>query len=164
MSRGISKGLRLSLIVGAAALVAPAGALADHVADGSGHQPVTICHVPPKVDFEIVVDQNSEVLSGHLGHGDYLGECQTSTTGPTGPTSPTGPTGTTGVTGPTGPTGPAGTPGDTGTPGATPVAAADTSDDGELALTGLSAGVVAMLGALMLATGYGLRRAMRSQE
>ena len=35
---------------------------------------VTICHTPPPNDFTLEVPE--EALGGHLGHGDYLGECK----------------------------------------------------------------------------------------
>ena len=35
---------------------------------------VTICHTPPPNDFTLEVPE--EAVAGHLGHGDYLGECK----------------------------------------------------------------------------------------
>lgn len=80
---------------------------------GGGHTPVTICHKPgTPAEMTLVVDDDA--VPGHLGHGDYLGECQTETTptdtNPTTPTEtiPTTPTETT----PTTPQQPPGTPHD----------------------------------------------------
>lgn len=42
--------------------------------NGNGHNPVTICHEPGPEQETQVVDDNA--LTAHLGHGDYLGECQ----------------------------------------------------------------------------------------
>ena len=59
---------------------------------GGGHTPVTICHKPDGANpITIVVDDDA--VPGHLGHGDYLGECEgggtTSTPTDTTPTTPT---------------------------------------------------------------------------
>jgi hypothetical protein len=62
---------------------------------GGGHTPVTICHKPgTPAEMTLVVDDDA--VPGHLGHGDYLGECQppVTTTGTT-ETTPTDTTPTT---------------------------------------------------------------------
>lgn len=66
------------------------------VTTGGGHTPVTICHKPgTPAEMTLVVDDDA--VPGHLGHGDYLGECQppVTTTGTTGTTTGTSPTQTT---------------------------------------------------------------------
>ena len=41
----------------------------------AGQQTVTICHKPLTEDKTMYLPQ--EAVQGHLGHGDYLGACQT---------------------------------------------------------------------------------------
>lgn len=97
---------RIAYLIGAVALVC-GGIAAAGVASGQsvtqtistltgttggGHTPVTICHKPgTPAEMTLVVDDDA--VAGHLGHGDYLGECQptVTTTGTTG-TTPTGTT------------------------------------------------------------------------
>jgi hypothetical protein len=93
---------------------------------GGGHTPVTICHKPgTPAEMTLVVDDDA--VPGHLGHGDYLGECEpvvtttgTTETTPTGTipttTTPTTPTTTT-PTGPRCPPGMTPTAGKDGQPG-----------------------------------------------
>ena len=127
-------------ILGSAALlglgIAAAALAGDHppggppTTTGGGHTPVTICHKPgTPAEQTLVVDDDSVELTGHLGHGDTLGPCQTDTTPtettptdttptdttPTTPTetTPTTPTETT----PTTPSGPRCPPGMTPTAG-----------------------------------------------
>lgn len=47
---------------------------------------VTICHTPPPIDITLQVNLNA--LGGHLGHGDYLGECEEEEPEPTPLPSP----------------------------------------------------------------------------
>jgi hypothetical protein len=87
------------LLAGLAASVALGGNGYGHVIStitqttGGGHTPVTICHKPgTPAEKTLVVDDDA--VPGHLGHGDYLGECQsvvttTGTTGTTGTTTTT---------------------------------------------------------------------------
>lgn len=58
------------------ALLLPIVAVANNGGHGGGHDPVTICHKPgTPAEQTLVVDDDA--VPGHLGHGDYLGACQT---------------------------------------------------------------------------------------
>lgn len=66
----------------------------------TGHTPVTFCHKPGTPAEQELTTDDDGFLEGHLGHGDTLGPCPTTTTTETTPTDtiPTIPTTTTETT------------------------------------------------------------------
>jgi hypothetical protein len=76
----------IGVVIALAAIVSYPAAVAlggeDHhsppttTSTGGGHTPVTICHKPgTPAQQELVVDDDSVELTGHLGHGDTIGPC-----------------------------------------------------------------------------------------
>jgi len=110
----IAMGSLALFAVGVLAATAMGGGGYDHPTvstqtTGGGHTPVTICHKPgTPAEMTLVVDDDSVELTGHLGHGDTVGPCETTPTDTTPTdTTPTTPTETT----PTTPSGPRCPPG-----------------------------------------------------
>ena len=83
----IGLGVGAAVVVGCGAIVAGAGADPP----GGPHTPTTICHKPgTPAEMTLVVDDHA--VPGHLGHGDFLGPCETpppTTTVPSTTTEPT---------------------------------------------------------------------------